>query len=80
MIERCVFVSLVTITWGSPSPTRTSCRWIDGVLRGQTDLVFFGPGRPGWLPTQVYPASREARTLRICDRQLGSSERGCCGS
>ena len=29
MIERCVFVSLVTITWGSSSPTRTSCRWID---------------------------------------------------
>ena len=29
MIERCVFVSLVTITWGSSSPTRTSCRWVD---------------------------------------------------
>jgi hypothetical protein len=29
MIERYVFVSLVTITWVSPLPTQTSCRWID---------------------------------------------------
>ena len=25
MIERCVFVSLVTITWGSPSPYAVTC-------------------------------------------------------
>jgi hypothetical protein len=50
MIERRTFVNLVTITWGSPSPTRTSCRWIGENTSITRCVVGRAHGRPS--PTE----------------------------
>ena len=71
MIERCVFVSLVTITWGSPSPTRTSCRWIDENTSINRCVVGRAHGRAsgynGNVPSPARAiAWRNSRSSSVC--------------
>ena len=71
MIERCVLVSLVTITWASPSPTRTSCRWIDENTSINRCVVGRAHGRAsGYNGNDASPARaiawRNSRSSSVC--------------
>ncbi len=71
MIERCVLVSLVTITCGSPSPTRTSCRWIDENTSINRCVVGCAHGRAsGYNGNDASPARaiawRNSRSSSVC--------------